>query len=291
MTNFFLLLFACMIWGAGFAATRLTLLDYSPLWSNSLRFLFAGAIAAPYLLLKSKIHNKLTPLLCAIFLLAGLQLQTYGIKYTTLAKSGFLTTFYAIFTPVIAYFLYRTKMKISYIALVCVAIFGIALLCDLDFSKFNKGDGLTLLSAFFFSLHILAVDKFGKHENSFDFNLVQCLYIGIIGVSIGVFVEGFPDLTMIFHSTRPFFESSLFGFIVLAIFSSIIAFSIQVYAQKSLPPHIVSFTFLSEAVFSAFFGHLFFNEKLGGTELLGAGIILLSVSLIPLVLRNKVKAI
>lgn len=273
-----LLITATLIWGLGFVGTRWTLESYSPLWSNSLRYIFAGLICIPYIALKGTIKDKKGPLICSALLFLALQLQTMGIAQTTLAKSGFLTVFYSIFTPILTLFLYGQRFKIGYWILLSVAMLGIFLLCDFEFSNFNAGDWLTLLSALFFSLHILAVDKFAKDLPAVEFNLLQCLYMGILGFIVGLAFEGPISLAPL--STFAF-PSPLLGFLVLSVFSSIIAFSFQVYAQQGTPPHIVSLAFLMESIFAAIFGYLFFAEKLTTMAMIGCAMVLVSVALIP----------
>ena len=96
MTKILLLAMATCFWGLGFVGTRWTFLSYDPFWSHGLRYIFAGVIALPLLAMRKGLRLKKEAVICAILLWLGLQLQTIGIELTTLAKSGFLTTFYAI---------------------------------------------------------------------------------------------------------------------------------------------------------------------------------------------------
>jgi drug/metabolite transporter (DMT)-like permease len=276
-----LLILATMIWGAGFVGTRWTLSDYTPLWSNALRFALAGVIALPYLLVKGQKRNIKGAIECSIVLLLALQLQTIGIKYTTLAKSGFLTTFYAIFTPIIGMVFLKQRFKASYWGLVGLALFGILLMCELKLDNFNYGDLMTLISAVFFSLHIIFVDRYAQNVSSLEFNLWQCLLIGLLNPVVAFLVDGPAPLAPLLDWSSLLVPSPLSGFIVLAIFSSLLAFSIQIYAQKGIRPHVVSLIFLMESVFSAFFGFFFFDERLSSMALSGAGLVLLAVALIP----------
>ena len=75
--------------------------------------------------------------------------------------------------------------------------------------------------------------------------------------------------------------SSLSGLLFLSFFSSIVAFSIQVHAQKSLPPHIVGLIFLLESPFAALFGYLFLQEKLNIQNIIGGGLVMVAGGLLP----------
>lgn len=282
-----LLILATAIWGLGFVGTRWTLIDYDPIWSNSLRFVFAGILSIPYLLYKRPKINLKAGFYCGLVLLIALQLQTIGIGLTTLAKSGFLTTFYAIFTPALALIYTKVKYGYKYWVLVLVALFGISLLCDFQLDNFNLGDMYVLASALFFSIHILCIDYFTKDESPLAFNFLQCVMVGVMGFGFAFIYKGAPDLTPLMDYNNLFIPSALSGFIILSVFSSMIAFSIQVYTQQEIAPHIVSLIFLMESVFSAFFGYLFFQERLTTMAFTGCIVVLLAVGLIPLATRPK----
>lgn len=287
MKKIILLIIACFIWGLGFAATRWTLDSYDPYWSNTIRFVIAAIFSLPVLLWRKKCNFSWGVFICSLCLLLGLQLQTIGIGQTTLAKSGFLTAFYAIFTPLIQMCVTRKGYTWKYWVLVAMALFGIALLCDLSWAGFNVGDAWILASALFFSLHILAIDKYGQRVDSVHFNFQQIVLTAVMALVITSIFRPMPDLSPLWDFASALRPSPLAGFLVLSIFSSMLAFSIQVYAQKGTPAHIVSLIFLSESVFSAIFGVMFFSEHLNHKGLLGALVVMLSVALIPASLKIK----
>ena len=282
-----LLILATFIWGLGFVGSRWTFIDYSPIWSNSLRYVFAGGISLVLLYKSFSILKDKGTVICAIALGIALQLQTIGIANTTLAKSGFLTVFYAIFTPILSLIILKTKFRKTYWLLVGVALLGIAMLCELKLDNFNMGDAFVLASAFVFSLHILAVDKFGQDKSAFHFNLAQCVYIGVFCTAFALLYEGPVSLDPLYSEKAFQLESALTGFIILSIFSSIIAFSLQVYAQQGIAPHVVSLIFLMESIFAAIFGYVFFSETLSLLAMAGCALVMLSVALIPLMTNYK----
>jgi len=289
-----LLILATIIWGAGFAGTKFTLTDYSPLWSNAIRFTIAGLLCLP-VLIKIKSFKKepkefIGPILCAFALFAGILVQTYGLKYTTLAKSGFISTFYAIFTPIIAMVIYSRKYRKTYWGLVSVALVGIFLLCDMNLDNFNYGDLLTLISALFFSGHILLLDKYtDKFDSLIELNLMQMVFTGIFSLAAGLIGEDIPSLAPLVQFSKIGQASPITGFIILSVFSSLIAFGIQVIVQKDIPAHIVSLIFLSEAVFASIFGYFFFSEVLSITAMVGCAMVLASVALIPVFETQQTK--
>ena len=276
----FWLLLATLIWGMGFVGTRWTFVEYSATWSNGLRYLFAGLISFPFLFKKPHLFKDCGVFVCALMLAAGLQFQTMGIELTSLAKSGFLTVFYAIFTPILMLIFYKRKFRKTYWFLVLLSLIGIAMLCELSFEKFNLGDLYILISALFFSLHILAVDRFAQNDNAIMFNFAQCFYMGVISVAFSIGVEGLPDFEPLLAPIE-FAANPFWGFVILSIFSSLVAFSLQVYAQQGVAPHVASLIFLMESVFASIFGFVFFGETLSMIAILGCILLIISVALVP----------
>lgn len=286
--NSILLLIATILWGYGFVASRWLLQDYTPLWANALRYGLAGLISLP-ILFKYKSFKRDPQILrmgfiASIMIFASMLLQIYGLKYTTVAKNGFLTIFYALFTPIIMMVVYKKRYSPLFWALVTVAFGGVFLLCDMDFANFNFGDFLTVLCALIFSFHIFYLDKISQYINSaIEFNLIQCLFTGVLGLLAAFIFEGSVDLTPLTKLPRGFIESSLFGLLFLAVASSIVAFSIQVYTQKRISPHIVAMIFLLESPFAALFGYLCLDEKLSLAAFIGCAVVVISVSLVPFI--------
>lgn len=282
--NIFLLSLAAMIWGAGFIGTKWTFESYGPYWSNAIRFVVSTVFIIPFLVKDFKKINfqfLKWPFICSLFLCFSMITQTIGLELTTAAKSGFITTFYAFFTPIILMLFRGLKYQWTFWPLLLLSLIGIAFLCNLSFEGFNEGDAWTLACALGFSFHILSVGKIANDYNAITLNGLQSIFVAIISVILAFFFEGIPNLAPVFEFDRILEPSPILGFVILGIFSSNIAFSIQAYAQRLIPAHIVGLVFLLESVFATFFGYLFLNERLTTISLIGCGLVLLSLSLVP----------
>ncbi len=266
----------------GFVGTRWTLVDYTPLWSHGMRFMLAGGVGLICLaFFKPNKKLYLDSFYCSLALSLGLVLQTIGISMTSLAKSGFLTTLYALFTPLLCYIFLKSHFRKTYWLLLVLAFFGISLLFEFELEKLNKGDLFVIASALGFSLHILAVDKWGSGHDAFEFNFAQSVGVAVVCIPLAYMIDGPAKLSPLLEWRQAFSGSTLSGLLILSIFSSLIAFSLQVKAQKTLPPHTASLLFLLESVFAALFGYLFFQEKLTLMELSGCLVVMLCVALVP----------
>ena len=107
----FILLITAIIWGSSFVSQKIGVETVNPMTFIGLRTLLGALVLFPVILIKDKFKldfNKelLTGgLLCGIILCIATVLQTYGMVYIDAGKSGFLTSLYMIFVPVIGIFL------------------------------------------------------------------------------------------------------------------------------------------------------------------------------------------
>ncbi len=275
-----LMILATFIWGLGFVGTRWTFEVYDPYWSHAWRYVIAGLIVSPYVYLKRKEILWVPALSISVLLFAGMLLQTIGIKYTTLAKSGFLTTFYAIFTPLFLGVLYKRTFSLKYWSLVALSMFGMGLLCELQIENFNYGDVFILMSAVLFSLHIIIIEKYANDFSPLVLNGVQSLIMGVLGVMTALIFSGTSSPIYFIPGSDKFNSQVFLGFVILSIFSALVAFSIQIFVQKHIKAHIIGVVFLMEAIFAAGLGYLFFNENLSSIQVAGA--LLICIALIML---------
>ncbi len=292
MSNVFFLLTTTLIWGFGFIATKWTFQDFDGFWSHALRFLFAGFFSLPYLIYKKSFFKKETlkkSYIAAWFLFGALFFQTVGLYYTTVAKSGFITTMYALFTPMFSMFFLKKRFHNLYWLLVVVSFFGVALLCNLSIQGFNFGDFLTLICAICGAFHILYVEKIADSvEDVIEFNFLQSFFLGINSLIVALIFKEIPNFAPLFDWNNLLRPSSLLGLLYLSLLSSMVAFTLQILSQKRLPSHIVSLVFLLESPIAAFFGFIILNEKLTTMNLIGCLLILVSVGLLPI--ANKKRA-
>ena len=287
MINIFLLLFATSIWGFGFIATRWTLEGLDPYWANALRFSLAGICSTPFLLYKKSFTRSDNILkksfISSIFLLGILLFQTIGLSLTTIAKSGFITTLYTFFVPIITMVVFKKKYKLTFWFLILMAMLGMALMCNLEIKDLNKGDFLTLICSVFAAIHIIYIGRVANTIGSaVEFNFLQSFFVAIMAVPIAFIFSGSVDLSIAIDPSK----NILKGLIYLGIISSMISFTAQVVAQKKIAPHIAGLIFLMESPFAALAGFLVFGESLNFMNLVGAGLIMRAVVLVPILGRE-----
>lgn len=285
--NILLLVFATAIWGYGFVATRWTLAVLDPYWANALRFAVAGICSTPFLLYKKSFTRKNNILkkafISSIFLFGIMLFQTIGLSLTTVAKSGFITTLYTLFIPIITMIAFKKRYRPTFWILLLLAMVGMALMSNLEIKDLNLGDFYTLICAVFGALHIIYVGRVANHiESPVEFNFLQNFFVALMSLVIAFIMKGTVDLSVVMDPAH----NVLVGLLYLGIFSSMISFTAQIVAQKKIPDHIAGLIFLMEAPFAAMFGYMVFSETLNSMNLFGAGVIMVSVILVPILGRE-----
>jgi drug/metabolite transporter (DMT)-like permease len=288
MLGHILLLLSTLIWGVSFVAVK-WILPFMPAADiNHVRLLLAASVSSIYLIfwwsfksrkfrLRALANREFwwPPVLCGFLLYLFLTLQTLGLTYTTVAKSGFITCLYVLFIPLILFLFWSKKFSKEFFFYCGLSVFGVYLLMDANFDNFNLGDWLTLGCAFVGAVHIIAVDRLAKEYNPVFFNAMQCLVMGTMSLAAMIWNAEWGDITTKMLELN---QLAIFGFIMLGIFSSFFAFTFQVYAQKTIAPHIVAVLFLLESPFAALSGYAFLNETLNAKSILGCLIVLFAAA-------------
>ena len=89
--------------------------------------------------------------------------------YTDVANAAFFTIFYVPMVPIILFFIYSKSIHWSIWPSVIFCVFGVYLLSDFSDATIRLGDGLVILCALFWALHIIFIGNFAK---SYDMTLL-----------------------------------------------------------------------------------------------------------------------
>ncbi len=286
-----MLLIAALIWGSTFVAQTTasgTVEPFTFLFSRSfLGFLFLIPVICFFnyksnkKLIENKerqvlMPNKLTIIagvFCGVALTVASYCQQKGISLMTdnaSGKAGFITALYIVFTPIFGVIL---KRRIPKIVIICVPIatIGFYLLSIKGGFYIELGDLLTLVSAFFFTFHILIIDYFmEKGADPIKTSCIQFLVVGLISLVLAFIFES-PSASSIWGSK---IEIMYAGFL-----SSGIAYTLQIVAQKSADPTSATLIMSLESVFAVLSGWVVLGEKLSIKELMGCLLVFIAVLL------------
>jgi len=157
-----------------------------------------------------------------------------------------------------------------------LVLFGLYLLSikDGDFGSINRGDYWVLSSSVFWALHIILIEKAVKHSDPLRLSIVQFYTCAVLSL-IGAFI--FEDVVW-----ENIWSGVQNGFIEIAyasIASVAIAYTLQVFAQRSVPSHHAALILSLEAVFAVIGGVWLLGEELTLRMLLGFGLMFLGIVL------------
>ena len=117
IANGFLLLLAAFIWGIAFVAQSVGMDYIGPFSFGASRFLLGTVVLLPVIYVRRKQNRKkgIAPadmkttwiggICCGLALCAASTLQQIGIQYTSVGKTGFITTLARMIVPILGIFL------------------------------------------------------------------------------------------------------------------------------------------------------------------------------------------
>ncbi len=284
-----ILCLAALIWGLAFVAQSQAADTVPPFIFNALRS-FIGALFLFLLhLFNTKrrslpVFPKEKPtrkqalaggLLCGVLLAISVNFQQFGLSNypagaASEARGGFLTALYVIIVPVLSIFFGR-RVKLPVWIAVAVATVGIYLLSlSGGIDSIYLGDILMFFCAISFSVHILAVDKYGEPVGGTLLSMLQFLVCGILSLILSLCFE-----TVVWDYVLAATPQILY----LGIMSSGIAYTLQIYGQKYAEPAIASLSMSLESVFAALGGWLISGNTLTEREFLGCALVFVAIVL------------
>lgn len=288
------MLIATMLWGFGFIGAQWALPGMGPIFITGARFAIAVLILLAIKPVKFRIRGFKAMFIPGFLLCLTLVVQTWGLRYTTPTRSGFITVLYVLFIPLFERIFFRVRANRSLWFWIFVALIGTGLICGAltltgvspeMMKSFNLGDWLTLVCAISAAAHFISVEKFlSKAESPFHFHLYQSIWVILFCAILVPFIEGAHE----FHF--PWSPLVWAGVIELGIFSSAIAFWLQIRSQQTMRPATVGILSLLESPWAMVFSIALGYEIMTGDQLVGAALILLAASGETLLARTKQRA-
>lgn len=287
-----LLLLTAMIWGSGFVAQSASMEYIEPFTMNAVRNVLAGMVLLPVIWVRGRRESEDAQrqerrrdnrtllcggILCGILLCTASSFQQFGIRYTTVGKAGFITAMYIIIVPILGIF--RGKAAGFRIWLgVVLSVMGLYLLCMQDGLQLTLGDGLELVCAVIFSLHILAVDYYVERVDGVELACIQFFVGGILsGICMLLFEN--PQLSQLLSAWIPVCYAGLL--------SSGVGYTLQIVGQKGLNPTVASLILSLESVFSVLAGFIILGEQMSMREIVGCVLMFTAIILAQIPVRAE----
>jgi drug/metabolite transporter (DMT)-like permease len=278
-----------MIWGATFVLVKRALEDVSTLLFLTLRFAAASA-ALIFVFRKQLRSSQLAPalrggLLAGACLFAGYVLQTFGLKYTSASKTGFITGLYIPLVPLLSSLIYRKLPQLAELAGVAIAFVGLTLMTvERNLLSISRGDLLVAGCAVAYAFHILVLGRFSKLADAGALAMIQIATAAVLSSATFWWTE----------PVRIRWSRDLWiALAVTSLLATALAFAVQTWAQRWSSPTRTALIFSTEPVFAWATSYVLAGELLSRRATVGAALILsgiLMVELKPLRARTSIPA-
>lgn len=280
------LLLMTILWGGTFVIVKESLNDISSMLFVAIRFGMAAAVLTLIIIAtKNKIDRKsiLPGIFLGTFLFFGFFTQTIGLKYTSATKSGFITGSLVVMVP-----LFQTIIEkkipskgaqigsvIVFIGILFLTSGGNAIgtfLNELG-TNFNFGDGMTLICAVFFALHVVYIDLISSKNDFWTILIIQISTVSLLSFAAAFLFAGISAETL--HIS--FTSYLLFGLLYTSLVATLFNIGLQTKFQKVVSPTKAGIIYSFEPIFAAIFAFFLLNEKISNFALAGSALIFLGL--------------
>ena len=261
-----LLLAATAVWGVSFVIVKGALAASSPLAFVALRFAIATVALAPFVDFRTRWSGAelRAGLLLTALLATGFATQAVGLQYTTPARSAFIVAFSSVLAPVVALVALRHRPGWVVGAAVLIAGVGIYFLTAPEAGGLNRGDLWTLITAFVFGGHIVAVTELSRRHDA-----RRLVWLQLAGTTVGATVAA-----ALLESVRLESSLSLVGALLCTgIVATALALVWQMRAQRHMSAARAALVLCFEPVFATITSWVWLGERLSATQWIGAGLI------------------
>jgi len=274
----FVCLVACtFIWGTTFIAQDTGMDNIGPFTFNSVRFFVGFLAVTPFVLLleKKKVNaqiktkiNEFYKLIIpvGIFLFLATAFQQVSLLYTDVANSAFFTIFYVPMVPIILYFLFSEKLHWSIWPSALACVIGGYFLSDISDANIRFGDGLVIIGALFWALHIIYIGKIiDQFDLPFFIAMLQNLVVATLSFLLVIIFEEI-DFSKIKLETVEILYAG--------ILSGGAAFALQLFGQRNISAAPAAIVMSLEGIFAAIAAWIILNQILDLNNIIGCTLIL-----------------
>lgn len=164
-----------------------------------------------------------------------------------------------IIVPILGIF-WGDKAPISIWVGALLAVIGLFLLSATEGLNIASGDGMVLIGAFFWALHVQFIARFSPRIDPIQLSFVQSIFTSMISFAVSFARESFVS-SQVISAVMPI----LYG----GVISIGIAYTLQIVAQRNTKPSHAAIILSLESVFAVFLGWLILGELLSPRIILG----------------------
>lgn len=284
-----LLFLTAMIWGFAFVAQVDGVNYIGSMTMNGTRFTLGVISLLPVVLIfergrtdaAERKRTVLASLLAGVVLFSASTLQQIGIAYTKSAGvAGFITGLYVVLVPVASFLIFRARTRGRVWIGAVLALVGLFLLCLKSGEGFSFGLGelLLLLGAFFWTAHIIVIDRVAKDVRPLHFAWGQFVVCAVLGL-VTMFIFEEPTWGGILEAK--------WAILYCGVLSVGVAYTLQIVAQRRADPTFATIVLSTESVFSAIGGVIFGIDEISWIGYVGCGLIFAGIMISQITGKRK----
>lgn len=246
------LIAVAVVWGAAFVVVDEAIAIYPMYGFLGWRFAVAAAaflVLFPRTLRRIDAENLRMGGIAGVFLTLGYIFQTWGLdgaRATTPARAAFITGLYVVMTPLLQSLILRTLPRKSTIAGALTALAGLWVLSGAGLSEgLGFGDLLVVACALAYAIHMIVLGSTDARHDTAALTFVQLVVAAVACGGISAVVER-PGV--------PTDGSVWLAIVTTGVFASAVAFGVQTWAQRRIPPARVALILVTETAFGGLFG-------------------------------------
>ena len=271
------LILAALFWGISYPLTKYT--ENCPtFYVISIRFAIAAAALALFNFRSlSKINREtLKNALILSFIISAMYIfNIVGIKYTTSVRASFFTTVSFLITPVLNRIAYKVPISgiIGKSAVIC--LIGTLMLCytpDMGGLVINPGDLLCICASISGSINIIFMEHMSRSSeiDNTAFTILLMALVSLWGTLIALARGEFAYNALVT-------SSEITAIVIMGLFCSAGAFTLQIHSEKYVPSNRVGIIFSLEPASGCILSVLLLHESMSLIGWGGALVIMISI--------------
>jgi drug/metabolite transporter (DMT)-like permease len=272
-----------LIWGSTFVLVKDALAEASVLAYLAVRFALAAALMGVlYWRSLVRLNSKTVwaGVQIGFFMLGGYVFQTAGLKFTTPSKAAFITGSSVILVPILLAVFGQRRINAWSWAGALAAFIGLYFLTIPREGPggLSRGDFLVFLCAAMFALHIIFVGRYSESHPVGALSFLQVATTAVISTAlVPLFaLTGWEAPHIVWSGTV------ILAVAITAIGSTVIGFSLQVWAQQHTSEAHTAVILSLEPVFAVLSSWLMARESFNGRTIAGGALIFAGILLVEL---------
>ncbi|MBT3385591.1 MAG: DMT family transporter [Prolixibacteraceae bacterium] len=281
---------AAFFWSFSFIWFKIAYLAYNPVTVVIFRLAISAVLITSIGLFLKRLQKPSRKDLWLFILMAFFQPfvyflgESYGLKYVSSTVAAVIVATIPLFTPIAAWYFYREKVKWINVAGLTISFLGVGLVVLNSSFKFQAsplGVGLEFIAVFSAIGYAIVLKNLASRYNT----LTIIAYQNIIGIFM--FLPVWLAVDFKEFIVTPFHPQAFRAIILLAVFSSTLAFVFFTQSVRQLGVNR-SNTFINLIpVFVAVFSFIILNETLGLQKIVGIVVVVAGLFLAQAKRRRK----